>query len=203
MLKLKNVVFDIGNVLTDFRWKEFAIDRGCSEELAERIGQISVFSKTWKCLDLGTMNRAQVLEEFVKQAPDIESQLRRVFADFADIVTPREYAIPWVKKLKEAGYNVYYLSNFSKDIEEDCKASLAFIPYTDGGILSYKYGVIKPDREIYELLWSEFSLKPEECVFIDDTFENIEASRKYGMEGIVFTSYEDTINQLKNLGISI
>ena len=117
------------------------------------------------------------------------------------MVTPRDYAIPWVKRLKQSGYGVYYLSNFSRKAEEDCKDALTFIPFTDGGILSYRDKLIKPDPRIYELLLDRFGLKAEECVFIDDTMRNIEAGEACGIKGICFQSYEQVRDDLRKLGV--
>lgn len=80
----------------------------------------------------------------------------------AGIVTKRDYAIPWVQELKMKGFGVYYLSNFSYRIHMDCMDALDFIPHTDGGILSYRVGTIKPGVEIYRLLLSQYNLKAEE-----------------------------------------
>ena len=46
-------------------------------------------------------------------------------------VVIRDYAIPLVQQLKNAGYGVYYLSNYSKKAYDECGESLAFMPYMD------------------------------------------------------------------------
>ena len=57
----------------------------------------------------------------------------------------------------------------------------------DGMIVSGFEHVLKPDPAIYHLLLDRYSLKAEECVFIDDRDVNIEAARAVGMKGIVYT----------------
>ena len=65
---------------------------------------------------------------------------------------------------------------------------------------SGKYrGIAKPDPEIYKLLLSRYDLKAEECVFIDDTEENVLSAKKLGFAGIVFTGYEDAVARLDEL----
>ena len=66
--------------------------------------------------------------------------------------------------------------------------ALEFIPLTDGGVFSCFEKITKPDPEIYLRLCKRYSLKPEECVFIDDTQKNVDAAQKLGMKGIHFTS---------------
>ena len=76
-----------------------------------------------------------------------------------------------------------------------------FLDETDGGILSYRDKIIKPDRAIYELITKRYDLIPGECVFIDDTEKNIIAAREFGMNGIVFKTYEQVEDELRALGV--
>ena len=196
---IKNVIFDIGNVLTDFRWAEFLADKGFSEEEVKRIANASVLTPIWAELDRGAWSFGEVMAGFIKNDPEIEKELHQAFDDMTDIVRIREYAIPWVKELKQKGYSVYYLSNFSEKIERESSAGLAFREEMDGGILSWKEKVIKPDPTIYRLLLERYSLVPEESVFVDDLPVNVEAGRKLGIHGIVFQSKEQAQEELKKL----
>ena len=56
----------------------------------------------------------------------------------------------------------------------------------DGYVASYQEKVVKPSPEIYSVLLSRFSLKPEECIFIDDNSDNVLTAKKFGMAGYVF-----------------
>ncbi|MCM1064723.1 MAG: HAD family phosphatase [Eubacterium sp.] len=196
---IRNVVFDIGNVLTDFRWRDFLRDKGFDEMMIHRIAKASVESPVWNELDRGEWDMERLMAEFVKLDPKIEAQLHIAYDNVNGIVTKRDYAIPWIKDLKARNYHVYYLSNFSEKAYEDCRDALDFIPYTDGGILSYQDKVIKPDEKIYRLLLSRFGLKAKECVFLDDTPRNVEAARKLGFYGICFQTREQAEAELAKL----
>ena len=95
----------------------------------------------------------------------------------------------------------YYLSNFSEKAHVECSAALDFIPYMDGGILSYQEKVVKPEPEIYERLLEKYDLKAHECVFLDDMQVNIDGAKKAGMEGILFTTKEEALPKLEMLGV--
>ena len=196
---IKNVIFDIGNVLTDFRWKGFLEDKGFHGELLKRIAEASVLSPIWPELDRGVWSFEEVMAGFIKNAPDLEKELQEAFNDMTDIVTIREYAIPWLKELKKKGYHVYFLSNFSQKIERECLKALAFREEMEGGILSWQDQLIKPDPAIYELLLSRYELKAEECVFIDDTAVNVRAGEALGIRGIIFESKQQAEEELMNL----
>lgn len=198
---IRNIVFDIGNVLTDFRWKDFLVDKGFDGEMIRRIAKASVESPLWKEIDRGVWDREKLMEEFVKLDPEIEEELRLAYDDVHGMVAPRAYAIPWVKGLKEKGYRVYYLSNFSDKAYVECADALDFLPLTDGGILSYRERMIKPEPEIYRRLLERYGLKAEECVFIDDLEVNVEAARSEGFSGIVFETKEQAERELALLGV--
>ena len=151
---IRNIVFDIGNVLTDFRWREFLEDKGFDEEMVERIAKASAQTPLWNEIDRGVWDLEELMQAFIAKDPEIEKELRRAYENVTGMVTRREYAIPWIQELKAKGYGVYYLSNFSDKAYVECADALDFLPYTDGGILSYQEKLIKPDPEIYRLLLS-------------------------------------------------
>ena len=195
---IKNVIFDIGNVLTDFRWKAFLEDKGFAGEDLERIANASVLSPIWAELDRGVWSFEEVMAGFIKNDPGMEEKLHKAFDDMTDIVTIRDYAIPWIKELKKQGFRVYYLSNFSEKIERECEKALVFRGETDGGILSWMDKVIKPDPTIYKLLLERFGLNPSECIFLDDTEKNIQAGEALGIRGIVYVSQAQAIKELED-----
>lgn len=198
---IKNIIFDIGNVLTDFRWRDFLRDKGFDDAMIGRIANASVENPLWKEFDRGELAGEELMQAFINADPEIEAELHKAYDNIHGMVTIRDYAIPWVQELKTKGYKVWYLSNFSEKTEIECADSIAFIPYMDGGILSWKDKLIKPDPEIYQLMLQRFGLVAEECVFIDDLPENVQGAVNEGIHGIVFESREQVVEELKKLGV--
>ena len=188
--RISTIIFDIGNVLVDFRWKEFIEEHGYKGAIADRIARASVLNEDWKEYDLGFLDEDAIIDKFVENDPGIENDLRRTYKSLTGLLRQTDYAKPWIRELKSRGYRVLYLSNFSLKADTDCAKELDFIPLTDGGILSYKEKIIKPDPAIYELLTKRYGLNPQECLFFDDTPENVEAARKHGYQAEVFTDYD-------------
>ena len=90
-----------------------------------------------------------------------------------------------VRELRAKGYGVYLLSNASSELHKyfhRIPGSECFM----GKIVSADVKLLKPMHEIYERLYSEFDLKPEECWFVDDSPTNVECARCTGMGGSVF-----------------
>lgn len=198
---IKNVVFDIGNVLTDYTWNKYLHTFGFSEEVCERVAAAASKSKEWGEFDRGVLRDEEVVDLLVKNDPGVEKEIRLFTADMSGLVERVDYAIPWIQELKSKGYHVYYLSNFSEKAERECAHALDFIPYTDGGILSYQEKLIKPEPRIYQRLLEKYDLIAEECVFLDDVEENVEGARAQGYHAFVFTTKEKAVTQLAELGV--
>ena len=196
---IKNIVFDIGNVLAGFAWQEFYRSFGFADEVYEKLADATVRSSFWNEMDRGKLTDNQLLESFIQNDPSIEKEIRQVFANITDMIERFDYAIPWLKDLKSRGYSVYYISNFAHKAHVECEKALDFLQEMDGGILSYQDKLIKPDPEIYRLFCERYGLKAEECVFIDDTQKNVCAAQKEGMEGIVFHTLEQAKDELNRL----
>lgn len=181
-----NVIFDIGMVLIDFEFEKF-VRSILDEQTADKVIAAMWKSGDWCELDKGVLTDEQVLQRFISHAPDCEKQIRLVFARLGECPKLRSFAIPLIEKLKAQGHKVFYLSNYFSFLIHAAPWALEFVPLTDGGIFSCFEKLTKPDPRIYELLCERYSLKPEDCVFIDDTLANTESAQKLGMKGIHFT----------------
>ena len=199
--EIDTVVFDIGNVLTDFAWDKFLVFKGYDDKMVERIAKATVYSDDWVEYDKGKLTNEEIIARFVENDPEIRSEIEDSFKNIDGIILKREKTIPWIRALKAAGYKVLYLSNFSKQALEGCPDAMAFLDETDGGILSYREHVVKPDPAIYNLLVSRYNLTPSKTVFIDDTPVNIEAARNLGWKGIIYRDYNQVVDELATLGV--
>ncbi|MBQ5330590.1 MAG: HAD family phosphatase [Oscillospiraceae bacterium] len=184
-----NVIFDIGKVLIDFDFNGFV--RGYfDEETAVKVIGATWGNPAWRELDRGVMSDEEVLRLFIASAPEAETEIRFIFAKLGECPKLKASTIPLIQKLKEQGYNVYYLSNYFSYLLHTAPWVMTFTKYCDGGIYSCDVKVTKPDRRIYELLCEKYSLDPAECVFIDDVQENVDGAVEAGMRGILYTGQE-------------
>lgn len=199
---IRNIVFDIGGVLADFRIREFLMEKGFDGPVIKRILKASVMSPYWGRFERGELTEEETLQGFVSVDPEIADDLRTAFSSIEGMLIMRDYAIPLVKALKDSGLGVYYLSNYSKKAYDECARSLGFMPYMDGGLVSFRAGRTKPDPGMYRMFLDRYGLHAAECAFIDDTEENVEAAKELGFAGIVFRSPEDLCAALRDLGVS-
>lgn len=198
---IKTVIFDIGNVLTQFSWQDYYASFGYNDATLEKLGKATVLNYDWSEYDLGNLSDDEILDLFIENDPSVEKELRETLQDMGGVLKRCDYAIPWVEELKGKGYQVLFLSNFSEKALRDCAAALDFVPHMDGGIFSCKVHLIKPDPAIYKLLLQQYRLNPEECVFLDDTLVNITAAASLGIHGIHFKNQTQAREELAALGV--
>lgn len=200
---IKNIVFDISNVLAPFRFQEYLIEKGFDAETIKRIYKASVMTPYWDEFERGKLSQEEVMKAFISCDPQIGDELHKAFDSVSGIMGTYDYTEEWINTLKAAGFNVYGITNFTPAGYEQCYDSISFIEKFDGTIFSFQEGIIKPEPEIYQLLIDRYNLRAEECVFIDDTEKNVLSAEKMGFHGIVFKGYESALSQLKELGVLI
>lgn len=180
---IRNIIFDVGDVLLKYRWRDMLTkDHGLSPERAELIGQHMFESPYWSILDLGTESDEEVLTHFGQCFPDEIDDIVW-FHDHADLM-PVDRPAVWeaVHTLKEKGYRLYILSNYSKYLIDIHTAGKPFVQDFDGGLVSYEIHRIKPDPYIYTALLEKYDLPADECFFYDDRPANTAAAVDLGIE---------------------
>ena len=196
---IKNIVFDISNVLAPFRFKEYLAEKGFDGGMIKRIIKASAMSPAWTEFEKGKLTYDEAMAAFIRTDPGIERELHTAYDDCAGIMGRYDYTEGWIDSLKEAGYRLYCITNFTPAGYEQCYDCISFVERFDGCVYSFREGIVKPDPEIYKILLKRYALKAEECVFLDDTEENVRSAEKLGFRGIVFTGYEDAAARLKEI----
>ena len=189
---IRNLIFDVGNVLIEYRWFEMLTeDYGLSAEEANRIGSEMFENDLWGIqLDGGKITLDEAILEYGKLYPKDITVMEWFLRNGELMAVKRPEIWEKVAALKGKGYKIYILSNYSKELFEKHTQGASFLNVLDGGIVSYQVKEIKPDRRIYELLLNKYDLKPEECLFFDDRADNVETARKMEIQAIQVTSRE-------------
>jgi putative hydrolase of the HAD superfamily len=195
---IKNVIFDIGKVLTAFEWLKFMEEMFDDAAVREKITKAVWESGWWKELDRGVIPEEEVLMHLREEAGEYVESMNYAFDHLDKCFLRTEYSANWVKELKALGYNVYFLSNYSKFVMRQAPDSRDFLEFMDGGVFSCDVGLIKPDPAIYKALIDKYGLDPEECIFTDDVQANIDVARELGFRAIRFDGYEKTYPVIMN-----
>ena len=81
---ITTIIFDIGNVLADFSWKEHYESFGYDEEMVERIAKATVKNPVWNEYDRGVMSTEEIVQAFVESDPAIEQDILKVLRDLGE-----------------------------------------------------------------------------------------------------------------------
>ena len=181
----KSIVFDIGGVLVDFDPKSYLVDRFCNAETEEKVYDLTFGSEEWQLLDAGKISRFDGNHRMLEhaRAAGCAFEVQGVLDEWTHILRPRRRMQELVRRLKNHGYCVYYLSNIPTDILE-LLTQQGVLDHFDGGVASCEVQINKPDPKIYQALLDKYHLKASECVFIDDRLENVQTAFAMGFAGI-------------------
>lgn len=192
---IKNIVFDMGNVLTGYSMAEYICRHTDTEEERKIIKNEVCGSAEWMQMDRGILTDEEGIAFICERVPkQYHALIERFIYGFRMEPEPNLPTESLVCRLKEAGYDLYLLSNVAQRFHRFSK-NIASISYMKGIWISCEHGYLKPEKEAYLSFFEKFDLKPEECLFIDDSAANIEAAMRCGMRGIV---YHGDVEELKS-----
>lgn len=200
-----HIVFDMGQVLIQWRPELLAARLEVPEEDIRPLCGAVFGSVEWVQLDRGTVSKEDALEAMCRELPErlhgaAESLVRGWWKGPLLPVPGMEELI---MELKGLGYGIYLLSNASSDLHRYFHR-IPGSQHFDGKIVSADWKLLKPQHEIYEMLFQEYCLGPKECFFIDDLPANIEGARYVGMNGVVFDGDLSHLRRSLNaVGISV
>ncbi|MBR5579091.1 MAG: HAD family phosphatase [Lachnospiraceae bacterium] len=196
MKKIKNIIFDMGNVLLKFDpW--ISLNYYCKNEEEKQIIFKELFKgPEWIMGDEGKLTNGQRYEYVKNRVPEeLHRTLKLVVENWDMCMKEVAGAKEFVHEMKEKGYRCYVLSNACNRFYHYFPASYD-LGLFEKIIVSSDLKMIKPNKEIYRHLLSACSLEAEECLFLDDVEENVEAAKAEGIRGIVFQNNYGEIKKM-------
>jgi len=182
---LKNIIFDLGNVLISFKPSEY-LDKHKYPVIIKSTILSDIFqSSEWLKLDKGEITTSEAIDSIASQSSLKKEEIAHVFNLRTDVMFPIDPNVKLLPGLKKRGFMLYYLSNFPMDIFEEISTGYYFFKHFDGGLISAEAKFSKPESRFYEILLERYSLIPQECLFIDDLEMNVRAAEALGMTGLV------------------
>jgi 2-haloacid dehalogenase len=196
------VIFDFGGVLMDWnpRYLYSKLFNGDEAAMERFFSDISFVQ--WNTeQDRGrpfAVAVAELCERFPHYTPYIHAYHERWEEFFSG---PIQASVDILHELKNAGYPLHGLSNWSAEKFPLVREKYKFFGCFDSILLSGEVGLVKPDPRVYTLLLERTGLTANECVFIDDTAVNIEAANTLGFTAIHFRSSAQLCQDLRGLGL--
>lgn len=175
------VVFDLGNVLIDYDPPRFMFDLGIPQKHIPRMLEILSNRPEWDEYDRGVMTAKDIERLAIKDEPSLRQEIRHYMKHWSEPFTALTYNVETFYQMKEAGLRTYVLSNWMEDSFQYVQNRFIFLHDFDGGVISYKCKLAKPDPAIYELLLKQYpEIDPTHTLYIDDISGNCETGQKLG-----------------------
>ncbi len=203
MKKINTLIFDFGNVLVNLH--DEAELRTLMENLGQPVGGIMADmllkpggSQVFWDVMRGKMSEAQLWQMMAEEWDIPLETAQEVMQDVAAPNRPNLPLISFIENLK-GDYKIGVLSNAGDATLERLLQWYPYNNFVDVFIISAEVKMAKPDAEIYELILRTLDSVPEECLFVDDLIENIEAAERLGITGIWHRDNDETIAKMKDL----
>ena len=201
---IRNILFDMGNVLIRFD-RDYFIDRlGVAPEDKQLLMREVFLSVEWVQMDRGSIVEEQAVAQICKRLPEhLYDAAEKLVAMWDRPILPIDGMYELIEELKNAGYGIYLLSNASLR-QHEYWPRIPASRFFDGTIISADEGVMKPDAEYYLRALNRFGLKADECFFVDDVPSNIEGALYCGIPGAIFRGDASLLRkQMRSAGIQI
>lgn len=197
---MKNIIFDFGNVLV--RWEpEKIYTEHFGDEAKAWWFLRHVADNDWRLrIDAGESQDACIAEQQARY-PEYRQALALYRDRWRDMLTGEMPGMrDIIVELREKGHEIYGLTNWSMETFPQAREHFGILQMIDRYVVSGAEHLVKPDPRLFQVLLDRYGLRAEDCTFVDDNPVNVEAARRMGMRGIVFTSAEKL---RKELGLSI
>ena len=112
---IRNIIFDIGNILLNFK-PELFLKRFINDEIRINYFITNVIkTKLWLNLDRGSISLQDARDEYLERFPEESNLILTFFDHWKEMLTPIPQNIQILRELKSNGYRIYFLSNYIKE----------------------------------------------------------------------------------------
>jgi len=182
-MRIKNVVFDVGGVLLDWKPLELLTDM-FDKERALLLKKNMTDSECWSELDRGTLSIQQAIRIFSERIPDLKNEIEFALLHFVDYLPVINENVGILYSLSLDNYRLFVLSNFHSETFSKAYTKYDFFSLFEGLVISSRVKMIKPEKEIYQYMLKEYALDPNETLFFDDSEANIKTAKELNIIGV-------------------
>jgi HAD superfamily hydrolase (TIGR01509 family) len=193
------ILFDLGNVLVQIDYPAFIHTLGFDHQMTKS-ELFHLLEDEARDFEMGKSSAAEFLG--VINARLGKSYTFRQFRKAWAAILPS--AVPGSQELLErlsGKYRLMMLSNTNELHFQQTVEMLPILQRFERFFLSYKIGVLKPNRAIYEYVLTHVDAPAQRILFIDDLEQNVAGAESVGIKGIVFRGIEPLVSELERLGI--
>lgn len=188
---IKAIIFDYYGVLTTDQYLTWL--KHNPSVMEENATEIEALSKSQ---DVG-----MAADEFFKRLGQIAGlAASEVRDDFGERNIMHLGVLELIRQLKLEGFKTAILSNSSLALYDEVEAKNLSGLFNEV-LCSEDAGVVKPERQIFEIMLDRLKVAAEESVFVDDRAYNVHGAEALGIKGILYTDLANLRVELARLGI--
>ena len=200
---IKNIFFDIGNVLIKIHTEVCIQYWADSADLEKKEIRTAFSDDLHNAYEIGQLNDDQFYNGFKDLLPQSCCLKKSDFWKGWNKILGNESSMVKVLKSISKDYNTWILSNTNpRHINDLLEKTYTFFEDINGSIYSFNVGVRKPDPLIFKKALKIAGSLPRESLFIDDLIENVESAKKLGFKVIHYNESLNLKNELELLGIN-
>lgn len=182
------IVYDLGGVLIDWDPRHLYRKLFTDEAMMEWF-LAEVCHSAWNEEQDRGRTFAAGIEEAAARHPEHRPLIEAYFERWGEMVAGEiDGAVAILQELKDAGYELHALTNWSYETFPIARARFDFLTWFETILVSGEVGLIKPDAPIFELLLERIGRASAECIYIDDNPRNVTAAQRLGFDAIDFHS---------------
>jgi putative hydrolase of the HAD superfamily len=189
-MTIKNIIFDIGNVLVKWAPREVVAKLFPAED-HDQLTLDLFTSQSWLDLNLGKISESQLIQIYHKTLHIDIGKLTELMAEIKESLTLLPGSLALVEKLYKKNYPLFVITDNTHEILAYLKKRYDFWWMFKFITSSAEVGILKPNEGIYRYLLGSQHLISEECLFLDDVLQNVEGARRVGIEAYQFTTAQD------------
>lgn len=195
-------IFDFGGVLIDWdpRYLYTKLFNGDREAVERFLSEVRFYE--WNLRQDEGRPFSEAVSELCVRYPMYSEMIRAYDTRWIESISgPIRPTVEILDALRQAGYTLYGLSNWSVEKFQVARHKFEFFGWFESILLSGEVKLVKPDPRIFTLLLNRIGRRAQECLLIDDSEQNIAAARRLGFQTIHFQSPQQLSGELARMGL--
>ena len=198
---IKAIIFDYGNVLLEWNprhvYRRYFNDEESMEQFLNEVNFME-----WNAQQDKGRSFKEGVADLSRQFPQYAHLIQVYHDHWKDSIGEAYWdTVGIMKQLKQSGYPLYGLSNWSAETFPYARAKYDFFDLFDDMVISGEVGFVKPELEIYQIMLAKIRRPAYECLFIDDSLPNVQQANTMGFKTIHFSSAKRLKLLLTEMGL--
>jgi 2-haloacid dehalogenase len=196
------VIFDLGGVLIDWDPRHLYRKLFPGDEAAMERFLGEVCTMEWHIQHDAGRPFVETCGELKLKHPDHAALIDAYGERYQEMIAGAiDGTVVLLERLAAGGVPLYAITNYPAQAFPWARQRFGFLALFRDIAVSGDERIMKPDAELFRILFRRNNLVPEQAIFIDDSIKNIDAARALGLHAIHFRSADQIEQELLRLDV--